>query len=918
MVRLRLLGGLDLRAADDSALRAVLGQPKRLALLAYLTIAGAPQRRDGLVALFWPDSDSEHARGALSQALTYLRQALGAAAIETRGTEEVAINPSVVWCDVTAFEAALAQGRLEDALDLYRDAFMPTFHADASVDFEQWLTQTRSALAEKAANAALALAHTAIAKGWGAAAATWAKRAVSIAPLSEQELRRVVGRIDRAGERAGAIRVYEEFAARLRAEYDLEPAPESEELIARIRARDEGVVDSEPSITSEATLAPSPAAPTPRRPILLAIGVIGVLTILFIAARTLGISPVETLMGAGRLTQRPLLLVADFNVPGTDTSLALIASEAVRMSLQTSQVVRVLQPRTVSAALIRMRRDHGERIDLAIGREIAEREGAEAVVDGDIARVGASYVVQLRLISTDSGNVLASVRETAPAASDLIGALDRVSRKLRRQVGESMRDVRDSPSLARYTTSSLPALRNWAMSRRLDDLRAIPLLREAVRLDSTFATAWRGLSVTLGNVYGYNQPESDSAAARAYRYRDRLTPYERHMNDAWYFHFFDDRPRALAAYRAAYDADASERVPLNQIGVVLHRMRQTQNADSMFRIFHSRAWNVTSYTNLAWTRAELGDFRTSDSLLREAERTFPTHPIRTFAGNNLHLRAQFDSAEQVYRRLMADRNWVQSRNAYVRMAELAQTRGRIREARMLRTAARRLDSGYTTAQLLLDSIDESIVDIHFLGRRSQGIARIDRSLGMHVPGVYGRGSGEPLINPLTMAAFAYGLAGDTKRLRQTLERYEAELTDSVTRRRAHVSLHALRGELALAENQPRVALREFGAADTASDGRPHQCHSCYYIRAGRAYDQAQMLDSAIYFFDAYVNSLRYVRIASDVLWLAYAYRRLGDLHERNGSAELSQTFYRRFLDLWKDADRELQPEVSRIRSKLHD
>ena len=76
MIQLRLLGGVDLVDPDGRGeLRSVLVQPKRLALLVYLALAGDRRfrRRDTLVALFWPELDAEHARGALRQSLRFLR-----------------------------------------------------------------------------------------------------------------------------------------------------------------------------------------------------------------------------------------------------------------------------------------------------------------------------------------------------------------------------------------------------------------------------------------------------------------------------------------------------------------------------------------------------------------------------------------------------------------------------------------------------------------------------------------------------------------------------------------------------------------------------------------------------------------------------------------------------------------------------
>ena len=119
MAHLRTLGAVDLRDADGRELRAVLAQPKRFALLAYLA-AAAPagfHRRDALLALFWPELDAAHARDALNTALAFLRRSLGSGVVVSRGAEEVAVDPGALWCDAAAFLRAIAAGRCAVALE---------------------------------------------------------------------------------------------------------------------------------------------------------------------------------------------------------------------------------------------------------------------------------------------------------------------------------------------------------------------------------------------------------------------------------------------------------------------------------------------------------------------------------------------------------------------------------------------------------------------------------------------------------------------------------------------------------------------------------------------------------------------------------------------------------------------------------
>src|SRR4051812_31954333 len=91
-IHLLFLGTIEIRgqSGDSESLGRI--QPKRTALLAYLALAGGAVRRDILLASLWPDLDDVQARRALNQAVFHLRRALGENAIESVGTESLALS----------------------------------------------------------------------------------------------------------------------------------------------------------------------------------------------------------------------------------------------------------------------------------------------------------------------------------------------------------------------------------------------------------------------------------------------------------------------------------------------------------------------------------------------------------------------------------------------------------------------------------------------------------------------------------------------------------------------------------------------------------------------------------------------------------------------------------------------------------
>src|SRR5438445_8434587 len=240
MIRLRTLGAVDLKESEGCELRALLNQPKRLALLAYLALAGSSglRRRDTVVALFWPELDEEHARGSLRQALRFLRRSLGEGVIVSRGEEEIGVDRGVLLCDATAFMEACEAGRDAEALDLFQGDFLDGFFvSDAAPELERWVEEERITLRRRAAASAWALADGYRVAGDRADAAALARRAAGFAPEDEGELAHLIALLDDLGDRSGAIGAYDEFARRLKQEYDVLPAPETQALIQSVRHR---------------------------------------------------------------------------------------------------------------------------------------------------------------------------------------------------------------------------------------------------------------------------------------------------------------------------------------------------------------------------------------------------------------------------------------------------------------------------------------------------------------------------------------------------------------------------------------------------------------------------------------------------------------------------------------------------------
>lgn len=237
MIEFRTLGTLDLRRTNGPELDSLLAQPKRVALLAYLCLAGPHgfHRRDTLLGLFWPDANETRARASLRRALYVLRLALGEGAFHSRGDEEISPNYDLIWCDAVAFEQLLAANKPMEALELYRGELLPGFFLDEAPEFGRWLEDERKRLRSSAARAARLATETQESDDNLTAAVCWARREAELTDNDERTVRRLMTLLARVGDRAGALQVYDELVARLASEYEAEPSVETRTLGDQLR-----------------------------------------------------------------------------------------------------------------------------------------------------------------------------------------------------------------------------------------------------------------------------------------------------------------------------------------------------------------------------------------------------------------------------------------------------------------------------------------------------------------------------------------------------------------------------------------------------------------------------------------------------------------------------------------------------------
>jgi DNA-binding SARP family transcriptional activator/tetratricopeptide (TPR) repeat protein len=610
MIELRTLGLLELRGADGDELRPVLRQPKRLALLVYLA-ANAPlryHRRDALLGLFWPELDAEHARAALRRALYFLRRSMGDGLIVSRGDDEVGIAADEVQCDVISFDRALAEDRYADALALYHGPLLQGFYVSDSPEFERWLDETRASVHRRATAAAATLTDSAEAAGDITAAAEWARRAADLEPYDERIHRRLVVQLERTGDRAGALRAHDEYARRLRKDYDLEPSAETAALMAGLRVAppvhvDTNVVRRDDAVPAEIAESGTPSA--------------------------------------------TVIAVLPFVVRG-NRELAYLGDGIVDLlstTLDGAGQYRTVDPRALLGYLAR---EGARTLDPQAAQGIAARFGAGRFVMGSLVEAGGRIKIHAQLYGSD-GRAIGSAEMTGTSESGLFEMMDGITRQLLAAMshGPALRLSR----LAAATTHSVVALK--AYLRGESEFRAgafqsaLEMFEAATAEDASFALAYYRLAAAAAAVF--NLELAHGANDHALRHRARLTDHDRLLLDAqraWLGGDADEAERLYEEIVRSYPDDLEAWFLLGDVLFHHNPLRGRSTAEAR-RAFESALEfdpeNVSALVHLARIAAIEG--RRED--LRElVERVLRVSPAGDRAINMRALRA-FSSGNEI-------------------------------------------------------------------------------------------------------------------------------------------------------------------------------------------------------------------------------------------------------------------------------
>ncbi|BCS34856.1 hypothetical protein TBR22_A40820 [Luteitalea sp. TBR-22] len=569
---------------------------------------------------------------------------------------------------------------------------------------------------------------------------------------------------------------------------------------------------------------------------------------------------------------------------------------ALKVQLGQSPFLDVVSDQRVGETLRLMGRDAATRLTHDVAREVCQRLGVKAMIDGRLAPFGSHYLLTLAATDCRTGETLGRMQADASGSEAVLTELGTLASQLRTTLGESL------PSLARFdvpvaqaTTPSLPALKAYALGleerRRGRELESLAFFKQAIALDPNFAQA----HATLSTVYGVigELERSERHAREAFAHQERVSERERLFIRYQYHDRVTGNQDAvvetLLAWQAAYPRDF---VPANALSVVYNRLGQYEKAVAAAQEALRRSpAHPFAVSNLAVAQRGLGRYDEARRIAQEGvaqdSATMPTrrllYQLAVMAGDPSAAQQltwargrprEFDLVAAQGQIAMFEGRWREGEALYRRAVDLAVARGLPGNA-----------AGQIAHLAWLEAVYRPGPDLG---------ARVTRVLALVRPADEAGGVGR------FRAAAALGLAGREAQARQMVEEGERRSPESTYVRtvlapvaRGAIAIHAGRPADAVAALEPARATEAGGLGALVP----------LYLRAEALRLQRAWPDAA----REYESLVRHRGTDPYAPMVPLAWLGLARVRAAAGETAASRTAYEMALAFWRAADDDFPP-----------
>jgi len=593
-----------------------------------------------------------------------------------------------------------------------------------------------------------------------------------------------------------------------------------------------------------------------------------------------------------RLTDKDTLVLSDFINQTGDSVFDDTLKQGLSVQLEQSPFLALVSEQRVNETLKLMGRPAGDRLTPEVTREVCQRTGSKAMLTGSIAGLGSQYVIGLKAVNCNTGDVLAEAQEQAAGKEAVLKALDAAAVSLRGKLGESLSSVQKyATPVEEATTPSLEALKALSLGVKTfyakGHTAALPFFNRAVELDPNFAMAYAWMSGVCRDLNELGR--AAEYARKAYESREKVSERERFwIEEIYYINVTGELEKAAQTdelWQQTYPRDDLPYIRLGFISAVLGNLEKSlEEWREALRVDPDKGLNYfgVGYAYLNLNRLDEAEAEFKQAQERKLGNIYLLQNCYAlaFLKGDVAQMAQLVSAamgkpgsEDLLLAAQADtEGW------YGKLKNAHELTGRAMDSAQ-RNDAKESAAAYQAAAALREV--ES-------GNREQARAEAKAAVKL-----------APNRDVRAIAALALARAGDTA----GAEKLAAELDktfplDTLVQR---YWLPTIRAGVALERQDPNRAIELLKVASTIELGLPTNINAylCPVYVRGEAYLMLHDGNRAAAEFQKFID---HRGLVANFPWGALARLGLARAYALQGDTAKARAAYQGFLTLWKDAD----------------
>jgi tetratricopeptide (TPR) repeat protein len=305
-------------------------------------------------------------------------------------------------------------------------------------------------------------------------------------------------------------------------------------------------------------------------------------------------------------SRRDWVVITDFENQTGDPVFDKSLYTAFTLATNQSRYINVFPRSRMTETLKMMKIKNTEYIDDTIGREIAERGGFNIYIVPGISQIGNRYAISAKIMETRTGDLLKSEVLYADTRNDILPGLDRLSKKMRRILGESRYAIstQDKP-LQKATTSSLEALKLYSLGVEhhvnLDFKGARDYYQNALQIDTGFTAAKASLGSLLIEKFG-DMKKGKELLGQALKSIDNLTEREKLAILAFYAsNVENDFPKGIEYAKMRIALYPDDAIAHNNLGWYYYNLGRFEDACEEYKTtVRIDPKSTLTYSGLIW------------------------------------------------------------------------------------------------------------------------------------------------------------------------------------------------------------------------------------------------------------------------------------------------------------------------------